>query len=49
MIVSREKVREAVARALLLAWSGETFQLSAAPVWVRPVAVGLSVAQGAAA
>jgi site-specific DNA-cytosine methylase len=36
-------------RTLLLAWSGETFSLSAAPVWVRPVAVGLSVAQGGAA
>jgi hypothetical protein len=33
-------------RTLLLAWSGETFQLSAAPVWVRSVVVGLSVAQG---
>lgn len=29
-----------------LAWSGETFQLSAAPVWVRRVVVGLTVAQG---
>lgn len=36
-------------RTLLLAWSGETFQLSAAPVWVRDVAVGLSVAQGGVA
>lgn len=33
-------------RTLLLAWSGETFALSALPVWVRPIAVGLSVAQG---
>ncbi|MCB5187400.1 DNA cytosine methyltransferase [Methylobacillus caricis] len=31
---------------LLLAWSGETFQLSASKVWVQPVAVALSVAQG---
>lgn len=30
---------------LLLAESGETFQLSATPVWVRPVAVALSVEQ----
>lgn len=30
---------------LLLAWAGETFGLSATPVWVRPVAVALSVAQ----
>ena len=34
---------------LLLAWSGETFLLSAAPIWVRPVAIALSVAQGGAA
>lgn len=33
-------------RTLLLAWSGETFQLSAAPVWVRPVLAGINVAQG---
>ena len=30
---------------LLLAETGETFMLSATPVWVRPVAVALSVAQ----
>ena len=30
---------------LLLAWSGESFMLSATPIWVRPVAVALSVAQ----
>lgn len=34
---------------LLLAWSGETFMLSSAPIWVRPVAVALSVAQGGGA
>jgi site-specific DNA-cytosine methylase len=28
---------------LLLAWSGETFAISAAPVWVRPVAVALAL------
>lgn len=33
-------------RTLLLAWSGETFQLSCAPVWVRPVAAAISLAQG---
>ena len=33
---------------LLLAWSGETFMLSASPIWVRPVAVALSVVQGGA-
>lgn len=31
---------------LLLAWSGETFLLSSMPIWVRPVAMALSVAQG---
>lgn len=31
-------------RTLLLAWSGETFALSAAPIWVRPVAAGIAVA-----
>jgi len=30
---------------LLLAWAGETFVLSSAPIWVRPVVVALSVAQ----
>lgn len=30
---------------LLLAWSGETFMLSSSPIWVRPVAVALSVQQ----
>lgn len=34
---------------LLLSWSGETFMLSASPIWVRPVAVALAVAQGGAA
>lgn len=33
-------------RTLLLAWSGETFALGCTPIWVRPVAVALSVAQG---
>lgn len=31
-------------QTLLLAWSGETFMLNAMPIWVRPVAVALSVA-----
>lgn len=31
-------------RTLLLAWSGETFQLSATPVWVRPIAIALRAA-----
>jgi site-specific DNA-cytosine methylase len=31
---------------LLLAWSGESFRLSALPIWVRPAAVALSVRHG---
>lgn len=34
---------------LLLSWSGETFVLSAMPIWVQPVAVALSVASVGAA
>lgn len=49
-VISHKAYAQAIAsemgRTLLGAWSGETFSLSAAPVWVRPVAVGLSVAQG---
>lgn len=33
-------------RTLLLAWSGETFQLSAKSIWVQPAAIALTVAQG---
>ncbi|MCA8037090.1 DNA cytosine methyltransferase [Burkholderia arboris] len=40
-----EAVGEVMGTTLLLAESGETFQLSSTPVWVRPVAVALSVAQ----
>lgn len=32
-----------MAETLLLAWAGETFVLSATPVWVRPIAIALSV------
>lgn len=41
-----EAIASVMGTTLLLAWSGETFVLSAAPIWVRPVAVALSVAQG---
>lgn len=44
-----QAIASEMGRTLLLAWSGETFALSAAPVWVRPVVVGLSVAQGGTA
>lgn len=43
-----QAIASEMGRTLLLAWSGETFALSAAPIWVRPVVVGLSVAQGVA-
>ena len=32
-------------RTMLLAWSGQTAQMSLAPVWVRPTLAGLMVAQ----
>ena len=41
-----EAVASVMAHALLLAWSGETFELSSTPIWVRPVAVALAVEQG---
>lgn len=44
-----EAIANTMFHTLLLAWSGETFLLSATPIWVRPVAVALSVAQGDAA
>jgi site-specific DNA-cytosine methylase len=39
-------IAEVMGTTLLLAWSGETFMLSSVPIWVRPVAVALAVAQG---
>lgn len=35
-------------RTLLLAWSGETFTLSSAPIWVQPALAALTVARGSA-
>ena len=40
-----EAIASTMFQTLLLAWSGETFMLSAMPIWVQPVAVALSVAQ----
>lgn len=40
-----EAIAHVMGTTLLLAEQGETFMLSAMPIWVRPVAVGLSVAQ----
>lgn len=34
-----------IGRTLLLAWSGETFALGSTPIWVRPIAIALSVMQ----
>jgi site-specific DNA-cytosine methylase len=41
-------IAEVMGTTLLLAWSGETFVLSHMPIWVRPVAVALSVPGGSA-
>lgn len=40
-----EAIAGVMGTTLLLAWAGETFVLSAMPIWVRPVAVALAVAQ----
>ena len=39
-----QAIAETMGRTLLLAWAGEGFALSNVPIWVRPVAVALSVA-----
>ncbi|KVT65757.1 DNA methyltransferase [Burkholderia ubonensis] len=38
-----QAIAEVMGTTLLLAESGETFQLSSTPVWVRPVAIALTV------
>lgn len=38
-----EAIAHVMGETLLLAWQGETFMLSAQPIWVRPIAVALSV------
>lgn len=40
-----EAIAEVVGMTLLLARTGETFVLNAMPVWVRPIAIALSIAQ----
>ncbi|MBR8344181.1 DNA cytosine methyltransferase [Burkholderia ambifaria] len=42
-----QAIAEVMGTTLLLAESGETFQLSATPVWVRPIAVALTLPQAA--
>ncbi len=39
-------IANTIGTTLLLAWSGESFLLSAMPIWVRPVAIGLAVQPG---
>lgn len=38
-------IAEVMGETLLLAWAGETFQLSAKPIWVQPLAIAISVRQ----
>ncbi|AOY99918.1 hypothetical protein BKK81_12185 [Cupriavidus sp. USMAHM13] len=40
-----QAIAEVMGTTLLLAETGETFSLSSTPVWVRPVAIALTVAQ----
>lgn len=40
-----QAIAETMGRTLLLAWSGEGFMLSSVPIWVRPLAVSLSLRQ----
>jgi hypothetical protein len=40
-------IADTMGTTLLLAWTGESFMLSAMPIWVRGIAVGLSVSQEA--
>ncbi|KAG0753985.1 hypothetical protein G6F22_021213 [Rhizopus arrhizus] len=37
---------EVIGQAILLARTGESFQLSASPIWVRPIATALAVRGG---
>lgn len=41
-----EAIAGVMGTTLLLAWSGESYVLSSTPIWVRPVAVALSLDQG---
>lgn len=43
--LAAEAIADVMGTTLLLAASGETFMLNSMPIWVRPIAVGLSVAQ----
>jgi len=41
-----EAIASVMGQTLLLAWSGETFVLSNQPIWVRPIAVSISLPRG---
>ncbi|MBX6349632.1 hypothetical protein ISD61_32100 [Pseudomonas aeruginosa] len=45
LLGAAEAIAGVMGTTLLLAEAGETFMLSNTPIWVRPVAVALSVAQ----
>ncbi len=38
-----EAIASVMGQTLLLAWSGETFLLSASPIWVQPIVIAVSV------
>jgi site-specific DNA-cytosine methylase len=38
-------IADTMGKTLLLAWSSESFILSALPIWVRPIGMGMSVDQ----
>ena len=38
-------IADTMGKTLLRAWSGESFMLSALPIWVRPIGVALSLDQ----
>ncbi len=42
-----QAIADTMGTTLLLAWSGESFMLSAVPIWVQQMAVGLSLDQAA--
>lgn len=44
-----QAIASVMGETLLRAWSGQTFALSASPIWVRPLAVAVSVQPAAGA
>lgn len=41
--IAAQAIADLMGTTLLKAWTGETFSLSAAPIWVRPLAIALSI------